>query len=252
MRTPEVTRGLGEASKPRCHTTGIVSDRLRISEIFSSVQGEGIWMGVPSVFVRASGCNLRCAWCDTPYASWHPEGPVREVSAVAEEVIATGIRHAVLTGGEPMLFDGIITLAARLKEEGMTITVETAGTLHREMACDLMSISPKLSHSTPEDPAWGPRHEALRLQPEALSRLIRDYDHQLKFVIVNDSDLAEIDALLSLLPPVQPDRILLMPEGRDAAALWSRMRELVPLAMARGWRLAPRMQIDLFGDTKGT
>ncbi|RYG43722.1 7-carboxy-7-deazaguanine synthase QueE [bacterium] len=243
---------LGPEVTSRCHTEGIVSDRLRISEIFSSVQGEGIWMGIPSVFVRVSGCNLRCAWCDTPYASWHPEGPVRDVSTIADAVLATGIRHAVLTGGEPMLFDGIAELASRLRAGGMTITVETAGTIHREMACDLMSISPKLSHSTPNDPAWGPRHEALRLQPAALSRLIGEYDHQLKFVIATDSDLDEIDALLAQLPPVLPERILLMPEGRDATALWARMRSLVPLAMARGWRLAPRMQIDLFGDTKGT
>lgn len=71
---------------------------LRIAEIFTSVQGEGQWMGVPSVFVRISGCNLRCVWCDTPYASWSPEGPVREVFSIVEEVLATGTNHVVVTG----------------------------------------------------------------------------------------------------------------------------------------------------------
>ncbi|CAN5405193.1 7-carboxy-7-deazaguanine synthase QueE [soil metagenome] len=209
-------------------------------------------MGVPSVFVRTSGCNLRCAWCDTPYASWNPEGPVRGVEEIAEEVVATGIRHAVLTGGEPMLFEATVALAERLRAAGMTITVETAGTVYRDLPCDLMSISPKLAHSTPNDPVWGPRHEASRLPLPTLARLIETYDHQLKFVVKDASDLPEIESLLAKLPPVRPDRILLMPEGREAPILWARMKALVPLALEKNWRLAPRMQIDLFGDTKGT
>ena len=83
-----------------------MSQRLRLSELFTSVQGEGGLVGVPSVFVRLSGCNLRCVWCDTPYASWNPEGPTLDADEIADQALATGIRHAVITGGEPMLFDG--------------------------------------------------------------------------------------------------------------------------------------------------
>lgn len=230
-----------------------MSGTLRISEIFASIQGEGIWAGVPSTFIRVSGCNLRCVWCDTPYASWDPEGPVLSVDAILGQVAAT--QHVVLTGGEPMLFDAIETLAAALKNRGHVITVETAGTIFREMPCDLMSISPKLSHSAPsESSGWRQRHEVTRLNFGALSALIERYPFQLKFVLSDEKsrDLQEIDDLLTKLPPVAPDRVLLMAEGRDSEVLHARERNLVPICMERGWRLTPRLQIDLFGDTRGT
>lgn len=227
--------------------------KVRISEIFASVQGEGMWMGVPSAFVRLSGCNLRCVWCDTPYASWEPEGPVREVGDVIEELAGMGVNHVVVTGGEPMIFDGVIDLIKGLKDRGHVITVETAGTVYRELPVDLMSISPKLANSRPpEESGWADRHELVRLDRGPLRALMQQYDCQLKFVVESVDDLGEIEGLLAELPEIRADRVLLMPEGRDSVALWGRMRELVPAVMERGWRLCPRMQIDLFGDTKGT
>src|SRR5580700_4281475 len=100
---------------------------MLISEIFHSVQGEGELTGVPSVFVRTSGCNLRCNWCDTPYTSWNPEGAEKSVEEIVEEVGKYPARHVVLTGGEPMVAKGIHTLAAALREKGKHITIETAG-----------------------------------------------------------------------------------------------------------------------------
>lgn len=229
--------------------------KLRIAEIFHSVQGEGIWAGVPSTFVRVSGCNLRCIWCDTPYASWKPEGPTMDVSEIVEQVVAANLDHVVLTGGEPMLFDPIEELARVLKDEGKTITIETAGTIYRDLPCDLMSISPKLGHSTPtEDAAWAKRHEELRLQPDVLRQLTTTYPFQLKFVVSdpNSGEIAEIESILDQIGNVEPNRVMLMPEGRDATTLWNKAKQLVPIAMERNWRLAPRLQIDLFGDTRGT
>lgn len=230
--------------------------KLRIAEVFASIQGEGIWVGTPSTFVRVSGCNLRCVWCDTPYASWSPEGPTQELDEIVDLIEGLGVEHVVLTGGEPMLFDPIVDLAARLKALGHTITIETAGTVHRELPCDLMSISSKLSNSTPGvETGWVDRHEAARTNVEVLSRLIQGYDHQLKFVVNPDEglgDLSEIEDLLSKLPPVRADRILLMPEGTDSQTLARRMQALVPVAMERGWRLSPRLHVDLFGNTRGT
>jgi 7-carboxy-7-deazaguanine synthase len=228
--------------------------KLRIAEIFHSVQGEGNWAGIPSTFVRVSGCNLRCVWCDTPYASWSPEGPTKHIDEIIDEVVAGNLNHVVLTGGEPMLFEPIVHLARELKALGKTITVETAGTIFRELACDLMSISPKLGHSTPVgDAHWEKRHEELRLQPDVLRKLVDSYEYQLKFVVTGlDAEIAEIDLLLSEIGPVAADRVLLMPEGRDQAALWATAKKLVPIALERNWRLAPRLQIDLFGDTRGT
>ena len=227
---------------------------LRVAEIFASVQGEGVWTGVPSTFVRASGCNLRCVWCDTPYASWRPEGPIMPVEAILDEVARLGMPHAVLTGGEPMLFDAMEELADGCRAQGRKVTVETAGTVYRDLACDLMSISPKLAHSTPDDPVWGPRHERERLKPDTIQRLMDAYDHQLKFVVNPEKgdDLSEIESLLSKLRGVDPQRVLIMPEGVEAAVLHRRARLLVEPCMARGWRLSPRMHIDLFGDKRGT
>ena len=122
---------------------------IRISEIFYSVQGEGILAGVPSVFVRVSGCNLRCSWCDTPYASWNPEGQERSVESIVETVRGFGADYAVITGGEPMIFPDVVALSHGLTSSGMHITIETAGTVFQPVACDLMSISPKLGNSTP-------------------------------------------------------------------------------------------------------
>ena len=229
--------------------------KLRIAEIFTSIQGEGIWVGVPSTFVRVSGCNLRCVWCDTPYASWSPEGPTLDICNIAEQVEAAGVTHVVLTGGEPMLFDGIDPLARLLKEAGLTITVETAGTVYRDLPCDLMSISPKLSNSTPpESSGWRSRHETFRTNIDVLRNLIENYDYQLKFVVNPETgaDLAEIDSLLSLLPRHEQARVLLMAEGVSTGVQHRRQALLAPICIERGWRLSPRLHIDLFGDTRGT
>lgn len=225
--------------------------KAKISEIFHSVQGEGVYAGVPSTFIRFSGCNLRCVWCDTPYASWHPEGDVLTVDQILEHL--TEINHVVITGGEPMLFDAVVPLARACRDLGKTITIETAGTIFREIECDLMSISPKLSNSVPrEHPEWSNRHDQLRLNVPVLQQLTSTYIHQLKFVVASPTDLPEIEVLLDQIGDVKPANVLLMPEGRDAERLWKTARILVPEVIQRNWRLAPRLQIDLFGDTKGT
>ena len=228
--------------------------KLRIAEIFASIQGEGTLIGVPSAFVRVSGCNLRCSWCDTPYASWNPEGPVLEVEEIVRQVQAFGVRHAVVTGGEPMLFEPIVDLTHTLAASGHHLTIETAGTVFREVACDVMSISPKLANSTPDDPAWRERHEATRSDLTPLRQLIERYPYQLKFVVNPESDtddLAEIEALLSA---IDADRsmVLLMAEGTDTETLRRRQRLLAPICMRTGFRLTPRLHVDLFGNTRGT
>jgi 7-carboxy-7-deazaguanine synthase len=231
---------------------------LRIAEIFSSIQGEGSRLGTPSTFIRFSGCNLRCIWCDTPYASWSPEGKHYTIAQLMSRVAEARCRDVVVTGGEPMLFPTVELLCNKLREADHYITIETAGTVYRTVECDLMSISPKLANSNPnlkEDPYnWNARHEATRTNLEPLRRLIETYTVQLKFVVTPESgnDLAEIEALLANLPGVPPDQIHLMPEGRDVETLRRRAQILVPQCLAKGWRLTPRYQIDLFGDTRNT
>jgi 7-carboxy-7-deazaguanine synthase len=231
---------------------------MRISEIFYSLQGEGALTGVPSVFVRTSGCNLRCRWCDTPYASWRPEGREWPVEEIVAEVQRTPARHVVLTGGEPMLAKALPELAQRLREENYHITIETAGTLAPNgIACDLASISPKLANATPSPEkageAWVTRHEQTRWQPEVLRAWAADYQVQWKFVIATEADLAEARAMLeeSGLQP-QPSQVLLMPEGIESATLQSRYPLLIEACKQYGYRLSPRLHIDWFGNRRGT
>ena len=229
---------------------------MRIAEIFHSIQGEGLLAGVPSVFVRTSGCNLRCHWCDTPYASWKPEGPEMSVAEILRKVSDWDCRHIVLTGGEPMIAPDLPALAAALRKAGQHITIETAATVvPAGIACDLASLSPKLSNSTPppeRDPAWAKKHEASRLQPSVISDWIRNYAFQLKFVVSTEQDISEIKNLLSLLPPAPFHQILLMPEGIDFQTLAEKAGWLVEVCKREGFRFCPRLHIELFGHTRGT
>jgi 7-carboxy-7-deazaguanine synthase len=222
---------------------------MKIAEIFYSVQGEGSLVGVPSVFVRTSGCNLRCAWCDTPYTSWQPEGEERALDSILTEVASYPAKHAVVTGGEPMIAPEIVELTERLRARGLHITIETAGTVFAPVACDLMSISPKLANSTPEG-SWATQHERLRFQPDVLRRLMSAYDYQLKFVVAQPGDLVEIQQMLDALE-ANRGKVILMPEGIDASVLHERGLWLVEIAKREGFRFSPRLHVDLWGNRRG-
>jgi 7-carboxy-7-deazaguanine synthase len=222
---------------------------LKIAEIFYSLQGEGSLVGMPSVFVRTSGCNLRCSWCDTPYTSWKPEGVEMPLDRIVEQTVRHRARHVVVTGGEPLIASGIVDLTHRLRERGLHITIETAGTVFAPVACDLMSISPKLSNSTPEGP-FREHHERLRVQPEVLGRLMDRYEYQLKFVIAAPDDLGEAAALIEKAG-ADPRRVQLMPEGTDAAVLRERALWLAEECKRLGYRFSPRLHVDLWGSRRG-
>ena len=226
---------------------------MKISEIFYSIQGEGMLAGVPSVFVRTSGCNLRCSWCDTPYTSWSPEGAAKSVAEIVAEVNGYPARHVVVTGGEPMIQPEIGELTEALRAAGLHITIETAGTVSFPVACDLMSISPKLGNSTPrerEEGRWAAVHERLRHQPDVLRQLMREHSYQLKFVIAAPADVEEVEFLLAEIE-ADRSRVVLMPEGVDAAALTERGRWLAEICKKRGFRFSPRLHVMLWGNRRG-
>lgn len=245
---------------------------LPIAETFTSIQGEGTLAGTPSFFVRLSGCNLRCAWCDTPYASWLPEGGRVPIDDLVRQARDSGVRHAVLTGGEPMMFPGLVELSARLAAPphdggaGMHITIETAGTVlpgtAGDLTCDLMSISPKLAGSTPlgdpRDPSgqWAARHEQRRLNFSILQQLLDAFPgaaHQLKFVISTrvDRDIEEVCSILQRLRGWQPVGVLLMPEGVCAPEPAHR-EAILRACLQHGFRYCTRLHLELFGHQRGT
>ena len=221
---------------------------MKIAELFYSLQGEGSLVGVPSVFIRSSGCNLRCAWCDTPYTSWQPEGTELGLDQIVDEVKAHPARHVVITGGEPMIQPEIVPLTERMRALGMHITIETAGTVFQPVACDLMSISPKLSNSTPSG-SFAEPHDRLRIQPAVLAELMARYEYQLKFVVEKPADLEEIRALLETLDAPR-ERVILMPEGTDPARLAERGQWLAEICKEEGLRFSPRLHIDLWGSRR--
>lgn len=250
---------------------------MRLAEIYRSRQGEGLLTGMPSVFVRASGCNLRCWFCDTPYTSWEPEGEdwlVEEIVAEVEQLAAWGrlpacdetsaihgrqdacpTKHVVITGGEPMLFAEMLPLTARLKEKEFHITIETAGTLFLPVHCDLMSISPKLASSTPSHERagkWSARHEQTRHQPEVIRRLTREYDYQLKFVIDTQADVEDVQDWLGEFSLIRRERVLLMPQGTDQAELGRIGEWLEPYCREQGFVFCPRKHIEWYGAMRGT
>ena len=228
---------------------------MLISEIYESRQGEGLLTGTPSIFVRTSGCNLRCKFCDTPYTSWEPEGKPVDAVEIVQQCLRLSPRHVVITGGEPMLPRDIVFLTELLKDEGYHISIETAGTRYRAVQCDLMSVSPKLSNSQPSISRageWAERHRTTRINPPVLTRLINEYPYQLKFVVASPNDLPEILNLLESHGLPANERVLLMPEGVDNTQLAQRAEWLAPLAAEHGFRFCPRKHIEWYGNRRGT
>ena len=240
-------------------------DGLPINELFCSLQGEGKLAGVPSVFVRSSGCNLRCWFCDSYHTSWEPTGAWLSIDDIVDEVLSyEQADHVVLTGGEPMIHEESVELLDELADYGYHTTVETNGTIYRDAAIDLASISPKLASSTPTqerdpkgDGEWADRHEDQRIDMDALSALVDAYDSQLKFVVTSAEDMPEIEELVGRVRRVTetavPDEdVLLMPEGMTRADLDAKRKDVAGLAMEYGYRYTPRLHVDLWDDAPGT
>lgn len=212
-------------------------------------------IGMPSVFIRTSGCNLRCVWCDTPYTSWAPEGQKWSVREILQEVAKYPSGHIVVTGGEPFLAVEIEELTARMKALGAHITIETAATLFKPVACDLVSMSPKLANSIPWRRAKGKfakMHEKTRLNFKVMQQFIDTYDYQLKFVVNQRKDFDEIGDILERLKNVDRSRVLIMGQGRTRKELRDKTKWIIELCKEHGFGYTPRLHIELFGNRRGT
>ncbi len=237
---------------------------LPVNELFCSLQGEGRLAGVPSVFVRTSGCNLRCWFCDSYHTSWEPTGEWYDIDGLLSAVGEYDADHVVLTGGEPLVHERSVDLLEALDDHGYHTTVETNGTIVRDAPIDLASVSPKLRSSTPTadrdpkgDGEWAERHEERRLDVPTLADFVDSYDTQLKFVVTGPEDMAEIDDLVARVReaadgPVPDDSVLLMPEGQTRDQLDERRRVVADLAVEYGYRYTPRLHVDLWNDAPGT
>ncbi len=222
-----------------------------IAESYESFQGEGPWAGTPSLFIRTSGCNLRCWFCDTPYTSWEPEGIQRSLADLQTVIEQSPAEHIVITGGEPMLAAQLTELTEVCRAADRVITIETAGTVDRSVECDLMAISPKRPNSAPNDAQWKLRHEQTRHQPAVVSSLLERYNCILKFVIDCDADVDDVCEYLLDFPAVSSEQVWLMPQARTKTELATKSGWVHAAAKSRGFSYSPRLHVEQFGDTRG-
>lgn len=231
---------------------------MRVTEIFHSLQGEGMLVGVPSVVIRLAGCPLRCRWCDTAYAWDYSGGAEYELADLVAEVQRWSCRHVVITGGEPLVGpdlgarSGVIDLTHRLRDLGKHITIETAGVLFvPDLTCDLMSISPKLSNSTPAAHALAAEQERLRRDMAAAKALMDAYPYQLKFVVESHEDVSEVQAMLERLGPVEAERVMLMPQAASREDMRRRASIVAGFCLETGFRFGLRLQTVLWDNRRG-
>jgi len=225
---------------------------MTINEIFYSLQGEGLLTGVPSVFIRLAGCPLRCKWCDTKYA-WDPTaGADYSIAKIIKTADQWPCKFIVITGGEPMINPQLPQLAKELKAHNKHITIETAGvSFIPDVLCDLMSISPKLSNSTPTDKRIAEAHEKVRLNIPAIRQLIAHYEYQLKFVVDSPDDLPEIQKTIEQIGNVSPQKVMLMPQAKTRKELLAKTPTVAELCKKAGYVFCHRLQIILYNGTRG-
>lgn len=233
-------------------------------EIFLSFQGEGPMAGQARCFIRLSGCNLQCRWCDTPY-TWNWEGSPHEHEdgvkfSVAKEVAQLSVEQAanqidalpapgvVITGGEPMMQrKGLLALARRLKADRpqRRLEIETNGSYAPSdglnALIDLYSVSPKLAHSG-NDP---------EMISDALERFAPISSAAFKFVAQSAADVERV-AKITAPWEIAPERVWIMPEGRSVGAIDLALAAIWPAALEHGFNLSDRLHIRLFGDRRGT
>jgi 7-carboxy-7-deazaguanine synthase len=219
---------------------------MRINELFYSLQGEGRLAGTPSVFIRVSGCPLRCRWCDTSYAWAFDAGTEQSAETLLSWAAEYPTRHMVLTGGEPLVQEGLGAFLRVFSEAGYLITLETAGfRFSTPMPIYLASISPKLSNSAEGTP------EAERLNLAAILQLMQSYSYQLKFVVDQPEDLNEIADCIERLGTVDPERVYLMPQAGRREEYIEKSLWLADYCLQTGFSFSPRLHVMLYDGQKG-
>ncbi|MHC4394873.1 MAG: 7-carboxy-7-deazaguanine synthase QueE [Planctomycetota bacterium] len=225
---------------------------MRVIEIFYSLQGEGFLAGVPSVFVRVAGCRFRCRWCDTKYAWDEQTGRDYSIEEIIQTVGQWPSRFVVVTGGEPMVKSEMPELTKKLKKSNRHITIETSGIAYLpDMPCDLMSISPKLSNSAPVEPELAAVHEDLRLDIAVLSKLIENYEYQLKFVVDSEADLPEIQQTIEKLKNLDLEKVMLMPQAKTRDELLAKSPMVADMCRRSGFVFGQRLQVMLWDNERG-
>jgi 7-carboxy-7-deazaguanine synthase len=240
-----------------------------IGELYTCLQGEGKYIGIPHILIRVSGCKLRCqfkdSFCDTPYASWKPEKGKFTLDDIVEFYKNNPqVKHTMITGGGPTSYSKLLKeLCVIGKKYNHIITIETEGSEFVQTDADCISLSPKLSNSTPRPGTWMPytnrevtekdkqQHEKWRCNYDAMKELITNHsDYQLKPVISSQEDLEEVKQLQQILD-IPNKMVWLMPEGLTPDQLNKRRVWLMELCEQEGYNFTDRLHIIAYGDKRG-
>jgi 7-carboxy-7-deazaguanine synthase len=210
---------------------------LPVSEIFYSLQGEGKLAGVPSLFVRFAGCPLRCPWCDTRYAWDASAGQQKTIDELLAEISRSPSRYVVLTGGEPLIHSELMPLVTQLRRLEYHVTIETSGVAFQEVACDLLSLSPKLPSTLPDQNP---------IRPDVLRKLIAQAeDYQVKFVVANSDEVKETLAILDANPYIDRTNVMLMPMSSNQTEYRQSAPQVARWAIEHGLRFCSRLHLEL-------
>lgn len=226
---------------------------LVVNEIFASIQGEGLDIGVPTTFIRLAGCNLRCSWCDTSYTwDWRGQNgiaynPVDEMHTLSFPEILEQIttQHVVITGGEPLLQQGTLTpFLEQLHARGIFVEIETNGTILPTFSAELVgrfNVSLKLDSAG---------NDGLKRRNEAAIAWFRASNRAIwKFVVANYIDFVDVLADMRIYD-LPHERVLLMPLGATRAEMTSNLLWLLPYAQEAQLRVTPRLHILLYDDKR--
>jgi 7-carboxy-7-deazaguanine synthase len=225
---------------------------MKVVEIFYSLQGEGRLAGKPSVFVRLAGCPLRCKWCDTKYAWPARCGEQLSVEEIVLRINEYDCGNVVVTGGEPFGKEELPELLRKLRSEGKHITVETSGIEYVDaLPIDLVSLSPKLSNSTPQEAELASLHEKNRINKDALTKFMENYPCQVKFVVENRSDIEEVKEILNDCKRGSHTEVMLMPQAADTQEYIESSRKIAEICIDEGFSFSPRLHILLWGNKRG-
>lgn len=223
----------------------LTKNNMKVNEIFQGFQGEGKTVGQNAVFLRLSGCTLKCKWCDTKY---HKDGKVMPIEEVAEEILKYNTANLIITGGEPLLWqDDIVELIDMLARERVryNVTIETNGTVipKRKLLerVALFSCSPKLANS-------GNKMED-RIKFDALESLSLAYNSTFKFVVQDKANLDEVKFLEAQIP-LRKEDIYLMKEGQTRKSQME-VEKVLDLCVQEGYNFSPRTHIIFFNDKRG-
>lgn len=242
---------------------------VAVGELYTCIQGEGKYAGIPHILIRMMGCKLRCQFensiCDTWYASWTPEKGKFTLENIRQFYIENPhLRCTMITGGGPTSNPKLlIALCELAKEFGHFITIETEGSEFVRTVADFISLSPKLKSSIPRPGSYSiqidrhisehdkEQHEKYRTNYEAMRLLIKNHkDYQLKPVICSEQDLEEVFEIQKILN-IPKDKVWLMPEGFTDNILRNNRQWLMKYCVDNGYNYTDRLHIVTFGNKRG-